>query len=109
MLDFQRKVKDEIKNVRDTDKKKELILVGNQRKIDGLNLWEFNTVTGEIKQAQYQKIDVVIRNFSDKAILALSRNINHKVIAHEHCIYIQAINKENAIKQYRKATSQTAP
>jgi len=102
MIDFQRKVKDEIKNVRDTDKKKELILIGNQRNIGGLNLWEINTVTGEIKQAQYQKVDIVIRNFSDKAVLALSRNINHRVLVHENCVYIQAINKENALKQYRK-------
>lgn len=102
MLDFGRKIKDEIKNVRDVDKKKELILIGNQRKIEGLNLWEINTITGEIQQAQYEKINLVINDFSPKAILAFCQKINHRVLVNANCVYIQATNKVNALRKFRK-------
>lgn len=98
MIDFF-KAKDEIKNMREADQKKGLVFISNQNKINGLNLWEYNAITNEIKQAIYEKIDVFVRDFSGKSPLGLIQTINHRVIAHENCIYVQAINKETALKK----------
>lgn len=73
--------------------KKEIKLIGRQRKIQGLTLWEFNNKSKELKKAEFKKEDVMINSLrqSPEALTKIS-----KVIVNENCIYFQALNIKNA-------------
>lgn len=73
--------------------KKEIKLIGQQRKIPGLSLWEYNEETKELKPAQFKKQDFEITSLSQSPE---SFNISNKVVVNEHCIYFQALNRKNA-------------
>jgi hypothetical protein len=78
------------------EQRKEIKLIGQQRKIPGLILWEFNTKTNELQPAQYKKEDVEIKSLDPTPEALTKRN---KVVVNEHCIYFQALNRKNAIKK----------
>ena len=64
----------------------------------GHKVWELNEETGEIKEAQYHKKDVgFIHTIS-----------NPEIIINPDCIYIPALNKENAKKKYLKNKEQAS-
>lgn len=79
--------------------KKEIKLIGNQRKINGLTLWEFNHKTKELQKAKYSKVDIELRSLSTRAEDLVNR---HKVVVNENCLYFQALNEKNAIKKINK-------
>ena len=88
-----------IEIVEEEQQKKEVKLIGQQRKVPGLILWEFNETTKLIKRAEFKKTSVVISSLS---MSPESINRNHKVIVNENCFYIQALNLKNAIKQVKR-------
>lgn len=71
---------------------KELTLVGSERKIKGLNLFEFNKATGEINHAEYIQNDTFTIGSAGES----------KVFVRPNCIYIQATNKKNALRKAMK-------
>lgn len=82
--------------VAEKEQRKEIKLIGNQRKIRGLTLWEYNEKTNELKPATFKKEDVVLISLA-KTPEALQKRSN--VIVKEGCIYFQALNKNNARKK----------
>lgn len=88
-----------IEIVAEQQQKKEIRFIGQQRKISGLTLWEFNESTGVIQPAKFKKQDFKINSLSIK-LEALQ--ISHKVEVNEGCFYLQALNKENALKKLNK-------
>jgi hypothetical protein len=73
------------------EQKKEIKLIGQQRKIPGLILWEFNYKTKELQPAQFKKEDVVIKSLQPTPE-ALTKRSN--VIVKENCYYFQALNRK---------------
>lgn len=79
--------------------KKHIKLIGQQRKIPGLTIFELNTETGEVKEIQFAKQDVSITSLSSAESESITRS---RVNANEKCMYIQALNKKNAVKKFKK-------
>lgn len=75
--------------------KKTLKLLGSQRHIPGLALWEYNNETGELKKAEFVKETITLRELSQKAI----QTIRKKIVMKEGCYYFQALNRKNAIRK----------
>lgn len=71
--------------------KKEIKLIGSQRKITGLTLWQFNTKTKELTKAKFKESTYIIGG-----------GVKLKVIIENDCIYFQSLNRKNAL---RKLTS----
>tara|TARA_R110000868_G_scaffold400868_1_gene675599 strand:+ start:5761 stop:6120 length:360 start_codon:yes stop_codon:yes gene_type:complete len=62
-------------------------------------VWEINEETGEIKKADYKK-DTVTFNF-------MAKKEPEKLIVNKDCIYIPALNSENAKRKYLKNKEQS--
>ena len=97
----QDKKLDQVELVSEQQKKKEYKLVGSQRKIPGLILWEYNEKTKVLDRAKYKE-DMLVLNTLDPEKLT-GQTIKHKVDIRENCIYFQALNKKNAEKRLKKA------
>jgi len=89
----------QIQIVEEKQQRKEIKLIGQQRKIPGLTLWEFDRNTKEIKKAEYKKQDVILRTLKVASDDTVKSN---KVVVNENCFYIQALNKKNAIKHLKR-------
>lgn len=76
--------------------KKEVKLIGSQRRIPGLTLWEYNLKTKQLVKAEFKKIDHKL-NF-DRTDLEK----RYQVIINENCTYFQALNEKNAIKVLKR-------
>ena len=85
---------DSVRQEQVVKKQKEYHLIGQQRKVAGHTLFEFNKKTMEIKPA----------DISRKVIIQSDGNIKYKTRTdiHENCFYLQALNKQNAEKKLRK-------
>lgn len=82
--------------VEEQQQRKEIKLIGRQRRVRGLTLWEFNHKEKTLQPAKFHK--------QDFAITALSTSpealkISNKVVVNENCVYVQALNRKNAIKK----------
>jgi hypothetical protein len=77
------------------EQRKEIKLIGQQRRIPGLTLWEFNLKRLSLAKAQFKKEDVEIKSL---ALTPEALTKRSKVIVNEHCIYFQALNHTNAVK-----------
>jgi len=84
--------------VEEQQQKKEIKLIGQQRKVPGLILWEYNKTTKLIQVAKFRKINIFI---SSLAMSPESITETHKVVVNENCIYIQSLNLKNAIKKLK--------
>ena len=89
---------DRIEIVAEQQQKKEIKLIDSQRKIRGLILWEFNYKTRELIPAKFQPLSVMISGGSAR----IETTEVSKVMVNENCIYLQALNRKNAIKQLNK-------
>lgn len=100
MKEIEIKDSDKITINTDVEVKKQLTLIKSERKISGLRLFEYNTITKEIKEAEFLLKDYLL-DFTkpDPAKDLLSRL---KVKHNPNCKYIQAINKKNALKKLNK-------
>lgn len=91
---------DEIGIHAEQQQKKEIKLIDRQRKIRGLILWEFNTLTKLLKAAEFKKQTFSLKVLSSKDH---DHEINHKVVVKENHIYFQALNRKNAERKLRKS------
>ena len=75
-------------------KQKEYHLIGQQRKVSGHTLFEFNRKTKEIRPA----------DISREVIVGMDGNpiYKTKTDVHQDCFYIQALNVKNAKKKLVK-------
>ena len=73
--------------------RKEYRFIGSEKRIRGLILFEYDLTTGELRQAPMKK---EIELTADGRL-----NKNHKVEAGQYCLYVQAINQENAQRKIR--------
>lgn len=91
----------EVEIVVEKQQRKEIKLLGSQRKIPGLTLWEYNLKSKELAPAEFKKEDVRLNTLST-AKAALSNH--HKVEVKIDCFYIQALNKRSAMKKINRLT-----
>lgn len=89
----------EVEIVAEKQQRKEIKLLGSQRKIPGLTLWEYNPTSKELNLAQFKKEDLRLKTLST-APAALSNH--HKVEVKSDCIYFQALNKTSAQRKIQK-------
>ena len=75
------------------EQRKEYRFIGSQRRIPGLILFQYDLTTGELRQAPMKK---EIELTTDGRL-----NKNNKVEASALCLYVQAMNKENAMRKVR--------
>ncbi len=68
--------------------KKEIKLIGSQRKISGLTLWQFNTKTKELTKAKFKESSYIIGG-----------GVKLRVIIEDDCIYFQSLNRKNALRK----------
>lgn len=65
---------------------------------DGLVIWEYNTVTGELKEAEYKPGGIFISGNNEE-----SRTIETMcLVQNDGCDYFTALNRKNAIKKIKK-------
>lgn len=65
----------------------------------GHTLWEISLVTGDIKAAEYEQIDMDITRLGVSPNL---QTVRKKVLTKPNCIYISALNIQNAAKKFAK-------
>ena len=82
--------------------KKVLKLIGQQRKIPGLTLWEFNLSTLSVRPAVFKKVNVEVSSLNEK----VNQTVRSRVEVGENCFYIQALNLKNAVKKIKKLYTQ---
>lgn len=73
------------------EQRKEFALIGSQMRIPGLILFEYDMTTGELRRAS---VDRKISLHLDGTVGA-----DNKVSARDLCLYIQALNEQNAMRK----------
>ena len=78
----------------------------------GHTLWEINLQTGNIKPAEYEEVNLQINDFGPQLNMHLqmavigkaipAKEIKNKLITKPDCIYISALNIQNAAKKFAK-------
>jgi hypothetical protein len=81
---------DKVEIVSQVQQKKQIKLIGSQRAIPGLTLWQFNTSTKLLTKAKFKQT-----NFN------LDGSKRHQVVIEDSCIYFQALNRKNALRKLR--------
>lgn len=85
--------------VEERQQEKQIKLIGKQRKIPGLTLWEFNEKTKELKPATFKPTAV----FISSSLTSTDTTRTYKCVVNENCLYFQALNESNARKKLIKA------
>ena len=85
---------DEVRQEQVAKKQKEYRMVGRQRRVPGLTLFEFDKNTHEIRPAQVKREAAITTG--GKSVFRTRTDI------HEHCFYLQALNVKNAEKKLKK-------
>jgi len=99
-MKIDKEKKDIINFEKKAEVKKELMMVRSERKIRGLALFEINKITKEIKLAEFIQRDFILDFTKPNPAKDLLGKI--KVKLNINCVYIQAINKRNALKKFNK-------
>ncbi len=74
--------------------RKEFKLIGSQRLVRGLTLYEYDLTTGTLSRASSKKeIQLTIDG---------AEGANVRVDCKELCLYVQALNEENAMRKIRQ-------
>lgn len=76
------------------EQRKEYRLIGSQKRIPGLILFEYDLTTGELRRASMKK---EVQLNLDGTMGAKSR-----VDSKELCLYVQAINEQNAMRKVKQ-------
>lgn len=97
MNELKTRKPDEIHKVAENPIKKELKLVGSQRKIPNHILWEYNTITKILKRAEFKKEPYVLDFTKPNPAKDLISKMT--VVTNENCKYFQAMNEKNAWKR----------
>lgn len=99
ILGITDKTKTEIQQKK--QQKKEQKMIGSIRHRKGMTLFSINSVTGVVKPAEYVKESTITLEQALK-LLHSEGNTTRRVFVEKDCIYIEALNKENALKKYKK-------
>lgn len=83
--------------VEEKQQRKEIKLIGQQRRIPGLTLFEYNEVTHKVVAAKFRVASVFITGGVDNETA-----YTYECVVHENCTYVQALNVRNAIKKLRR-------
>jgi hypothetical protein len=76
------------------EQRKEYRLVGSVKRVPGLILFEYDLTTGELSRADMKKeLELTIDGRLNK---------NHNVSSKSLCLYIQAINEQNAMRKVQQ-------
>lgn len=67
-------------------------LIGSQRRIPGLTLWQFNFETKELTKAAFKKVELRL------SFKKTDLEKRYQVVIEENCTYLQALNLKNAKK-----------
>lgn len=97
--------KDQVAEARQVRSKKKMAFVGNVKKGDGHKLYEYNSVTLELKpvKQEEQKNAVFVRPEKKKNEVYLPHDPIHiQLKMKENCTYLYALNEKNAIKKIIK-------
>jgi hypothetical protein len=99
-LEKQNKLIDKIQveNVVKKKQQQEFKYIDSIRPIAGHNLWEINTETLEIKLAEY-KIEQYL-TWEEAIKICQGGSTKKEVIMKMNCVYVSALNAENALKRY---------
>lgn len=89
----------EIVIVSEQQQRKELKLLGRNRKIKGHTLWEFNIDTKELIPAKFKPMGVMISS----SLQSTDTTRTYSVVTNEKCLYFQSLNRSNAERKLRKA------
>jgi len=83
-----------------TPEKSEFKLIAKLRPRNGHTVFEYNTVTGEVSEAEFEKVDAApkFRKSSDGVLYALIET-NKRIIRKPNCIYDSALNEKNFRKK----------
>ena len=78
------------------EQRKEISRIGTVRRLPGLKLYEYDLTTGEIREADVET----------EAALKLYGPVGKtgRVEAKELCLYVQALNRQNAIRKFYEMT-----
>ena len=102
-LPSEKKRKDSIGII--AEQKKDVRLLGNMRKPKGMNLYEYDVDFDTVKKVEFKASTVRLNDFTDRDMQNIV--IHHKVVFNPRCIYVLAINEQNAKKKALKRLSQT--
>lgn len=80
------------------EERKEVKLIGSQRRIPGLTLWEINDVKKTYKKAEFE---------AQQLELDLNKDIKEykfreKVMLKDDCFYVQKLNEKSLLKFIKK-------
>ena len=99
MKELESANQDTIKIHAESENKKEVRFLGSQRKIKGLKLWEFDFETKELSEVNYKKERLFIPSLKSTP----DKKAMHKQVEVKQTgIYIQALNRENALRKLKK-------
>ena len=99
-FNFDRPQKDKTEIQAKKKQRLEYKLIGSMSHRAGHILFSINTITGEIKQAEYQKEPII--TWEQAKMINEGVGIPRKVIIEPNCVYIEALNEENALKKYNR-------
>ena len=69
-------------------------LIGSLRRIAGLQLWQYDLTTGELSVADVKRtVEIGVD---------LQPVYKNRTVQQELCLYVQALNRENAMKHIRR-------
>lgn len=90
----QRIQKQEIENVIQAEPKQEFRFIGSMRKVPGLKIWEADMEALEVREAEFE---------TNKTVdITKLESVRDTVIVKKGCVYIQAMNKEVAMRKIIK-------
>jgi hypothetical protein len=92
-----------------TLEKSEFKLIAKLRPRNGHTVFEYNMATGEVSEAEFEKMDLAI-NFrkSEDGVLYAYNVSNKRIIRKPNCIYDSSLNVKN-FKKKIKAGANAAP
>jgi len=82
--------------------KKEKELLGTLRPQKGHKCFEINTLTNEVKEAEYSTNETAYLLNPDISVKSMSGYIKRVLNTKSDCVYITALNKKNALKKYQQ-------
>lgn len=99
-FNFDRPDKDKTEVQAKKKQRQEYKFVNSIQHQPGHILFSINTLTGEIKEAEFQKEEQI--TWEQAKMIKEGVGSPRKVIIEKNCVYIEALNKENALKRYKR-------
>lgn len=84
----------------EAERKKELRLIDQQRKIPGLTLWKYHELECTLEKAKFKKTDVWLGTLDPKQIHLLK--FSNRIEVESDCYYFQALNRTSAVRHLSK-------